>query len=91
MWALRSRSDGRTADHGRFGGVQTRMQKTDSNAVVVPNEVLMIRQTRTAHEAIGKLIQDLTSSSRVDSSATVAPPVSRSLPFGSNLIQKSGK
>lgn len=73
------------------GIVPSQFEKTDSNAIILHNQVLMIRQTRATHEQIGKLIQDLMTSTKVDASATPGPTPDRTLPFGSSLIQKQGK
>ena len=60
-----------------------------SNAVLSENQVLIIRQTRAAHRLIGKLIQTLTESSKVDAEAASdrAPkPQVRPIDFGSRLL-----
>jgi hypothetical protein len=60
-----------------------------SSVLLSENQVLIIRQTRAAHRLIGKLIQTLTESTKVDAEAASdrAPkPQVRPIDFGSRLL-----
>lgn len=63
-------------------------EATQSNAFVTDTVVLIIRQSRSAHRAIGKLIQTLMDSKTVDADATRETGNSLLQPnrFGGNLI-----